>query len=334
MISITHEVAIKIMQTELDGSRYSKSHEKAIERALKRFLFWANENSISDLCLITKKDIYNYQDYMLNYISQQTGKRLDNGTLSNMYNTVKMLFSALCRTGFLHENITSSIKFDLPKAEGIKRQAFHRNTMSKILEKMDVNSDIGLRNRALFELIYSSGLRVSEAAKLLIKDICLENREMIIRGKFSRDRLVPFSKMAHYYLALYLGNRVYNDREGPVFCNIRRKVPRRAMLPGSIGRIFTEHLVKHGMKKKELTTHSIRHTSATQLLDNGAGIRHVQELLGHRKIETTAGYTHTQNSKLAKIYRKYHPQEHDLFDAVDDTYKKRLEKVLGVKGIR
>jgi site-specific recombinase XerD len=87
------------------------------------------------------------------------------------------------------------------------------------------------------------------------------------------------------------------------------------------------------MKKKELSAHSIRHTSASHLLDHGAGIRHVQELLGHRNPETTAKYLHTQSEKLAKIYRKYHPQEHDLFDAVDDTYKKRLELVFGIKGV-
>jgi site-specific recombinase XerD len=87
------------------------------------------------------------------------------------------------------------------------------------------------------------------------------------------------------------------------------------------------------MKKKELSAHSIRHASASQLLDHGAGIRYVQELLGHRNPETTAQYTHTQNAGLAKIYRKYHPQEHDLFDAVDEVYKKRLKLVLGAEEI-
>ena len=87
------------------------------------------------------------------------------------------------------------------------------------------------------------------------------------------------------------------------------------------------------MKRKELSAHSIRHATASQLLDNGASIRHVQELLGHRNLETTVRYTHVNGERLGKMYRKYHPQEHDLFEAVDDEYKKRLELTLGVKGL-
>jgi integrase/recombinase XerD len=153
---------------------------------------------------------------------------------------------------------------------------------------------------------------------------------MVVRGKFARDRIVPISKVAHDYLALYLENRVYNNKDGPVFCGTYGAAAKRSLRPDSISRRFTELLRKNNMKRKELSAHSIRHTSASQLLDHGAGIRYVQELLGHKNPETTALYTHTQDAKLAKIYRKYHPQEHDLFDAVDDDYKKRLGFILGV----
>jgi site-specific recombinase XerD len=185
-------------------------------------------------------------------------------------------------------------------------------------------------DRALFELIYSSGLRVSEAANLLIKDVSLNRREMIDRGKFGRDRIVPFTKQAQKYLALYLKDRIYS-MDGPVFCGVYGK---KALRPGSVGRRFTDLLKKYNMKRKELSAHSIRHATASQLLDNGAGIRHVQELLGHRNLETTVRYTHVNGERLGKIYRKYHPQEHDLFDAVDDEYKKRLELMLGVEGLK
>jgi len=151
---------------------------------------------------------------------------------------------------------------------------------------------------------------------------------MIVHGKFSRDRMVPFSVLAQKYLSLYLGKRIYN-KDDPVFCGAYGKAAKRAMLPESIGRRFTDLLKRYNMKRKELSAHSIRHTSASQLLDHGAGIRQVQELLGHRNPETTVKYTHTQGDRLAKIYRKYHPQEHDLFDAVDEVYKKRMDNVFG-----
>jgi integrase/recombinase XerD len=330
--AITQDVAVKIMHTELGGNGYCKKYNHSILSAQKHFLHWMEKQGINDLALITKQDIYRYQQDLLMIVSEQTGKPLARGTLSDRYAAVKMLFSALSRTGMLRENVVNSVQFELPKTEGLKRQAFSDEAMSEILEKMDVNTTAGLRDRALFELIYSSGLRVSEASKLQIKDICLERREMVVRGKFARDRVVPISKIARDYLALYLENRVYNN-DGPVFCGIYGAASQRAMQPGSIGRRFTNLLKKYGMKKKELSAHSIRHASASQLLDNGAGIRYVQELLGHRNPETTAQYTHTQNAGLTKIYRKYHPQEHDLFDAVDEVYKKRLKLVLGAEGI-
>ena len=118
--------------------------------------------------------------------------------------------------------------------------------------------------------------------------------------------------------------------DGPVFCGLHGK---GALRPGSVGRRFTDLLKKYNMKREELSAHSIRHATASQLLDNGAGIRHVQELLGHRNLETTARYTHVEGERLGKIYRKYHPQEHDLFDAVDGEYKQRLEMALGITGV-
>ena len=326
--AVTYDIAKKIMQTELDGNGYCKKYIRSILSAQKHFLHWTVKQGIHDLSLIKKWDIYNYQNDLLAIVSEQTGKPLAKSTLSDRYTAIKMLFSALCRAGMLCENIVNSVNFELPKTEGLKRQAFTDEAMSEILEKMDINTAAGLRDRALFELIYSSGLRVSEASKLLIKDICLQRREMIVRGKFAKDRVVPISKVARDYLELYLKNRVYNNDE-PVFCGIYGAASQRAMQPGSIGRRFTDLLKRYDMKKKELSAHSIRHASASQLLDNGAGIRYVQELLGHQNPETTAIYTHVQGAGLAKIYRKYHPQEHDLFDAVDEVYRKRLTFTLG-----
>ena len=313
-------------------SGYGEKYCHAIQKAQGHFLDWAQERGITDLRLVTRQDMYHYQSNLLEIISEQSGKPLARSTLSVRYTAVKALFSALCRAGLFSENITSGVQFEPPKAEGLKRQAFSEEAMAEILETMDVNTTAGLRDRALFELIYSSGLRVSEAARLMIRDVNLQRREMIVRGKFARDRIVPISKVACEYLALYLEDRVYTKDE-PVFCGLYGDAKRRALRPGSVGRRFTDLLKRHGMKRKELTTHSIRHASATQLLEHGAGIRHVQELLGHRNIETTALYTHVQGEGLTKMYRKYHPQEHDLFDAVDDLYKKRLKLALGLEGI-
>ena len=332
MNAVAQAAAKQIIQLELSGSGYNAKYTQAILKAQHYFLKWTEQRGITDLCCVTTQNIYDYQTELINAVSVKTGKTLARGTLSDKYNAVKMLFASLCRAGVLDKNVCSGVRFELPNNEGLKRQAFSDEEMATILEKMDVSTIIGLRDRALFELIYSSGLRVSEAANILIRDINLQRREMIVRGKFARDRLVPFSKIAKYYLIMYLRERMFNKND-PVFCGAYGAASRRALQPGSVGRRFTDLLKRYEMKRKELSAHSIRHASASQLLENGAGIRYVQELLGHRNIETTAQYTHVQGNSLAKIYRKYHPQEHDLFDAVDDIYKKRLALTLGVKEI-
>ena len=100
------------------------------------------------------------------------------------------------------------------------------------------------------------------------------------------------------------------------------------MKPGSISDRFHDLLIKYDMYKKELSAHSIRHSTATHLLDNGANIRHVQELLGHKELSTTERYTHVQTEGVARIFRKYHPREHDLFETVDNEYIRHLNSFI------
>ena len=149
---------------------------------------------------------------------------------------------------------------------------------------------------------------------------------MIVRGKFDRDRVVPISRLAAAFLRHYLGSRV-NNPEQPVFVGLYGRHAKKSLKPDTISDIFRALLRKHDMKEKETTTHSIRHSTATHLLDNGAGIRHVQELLGHRNLETTAHYTHVQTEGLFRIFRKYHPREHELFEIADEAYEERLKKL-------
>ena len=94
----------------------------------------------------------------------------------------------------------------------------------------------------------------------------------------------------------------------------------------SISERFRDLLRRFDMDKKEISTHSVRHSTATHLLENGASVRHVQELLGHSNIESTVRYTHVMIDSLAKVYRKHHPREHELFEVVDQEYERRLEK--------
>jgi site-specific recombinase XerD len=209
----------------------------------------------------------------------------------------------------------------------MKRRPLTRDEITRFLEQLNTGTSQGLKDRTLFELIYSSGLRVAEIAALKVKDINFERREMLVRGKGSRDRLVPFSKVARDFLLLFLKDRA--DRpEAWVFCGSRGSRTGEHMRSGGISERFKTLLRRFEMDKKEISTHSIRHSTATHLLENGASVRHVQELLGHKSIETTVRYTHIQTEGLLKIYRKHHPREHGLYETVDEGYNNRLETIL------
>lgn len=221
----------------------------------------------------------------------------------------------------------SGLKLDIPLPTGWNRRPLTREEITRFLESIDTGTRQGLKDRTLFELIYSSGLRVAEAAALKVGDIDFDRRVMVVRGKFDRDRMVPISCVAHDFLVLYLGDKI-DDGDEWVFTGYGGPTRGRHMSSMGVSERFRTLVRRFGMDRPEISTHSIRHSTATHLLENGASIRHVQELLGHRCIESTVRYTHVMTDTLTREYRKYHPREHELFEAVDDDYDARLDSVL------
>jgi integrase/recombinase XerD len=213
-----------------------------------------------------------------------------------------------------------------------KRRPFSEDDMASFLEQIDTSTELGLRDRALFELMYSSGLRTSEAASLSMDDINFDKREIIVKGKGSRDRLIPISVIARDFLVLYIGGRISN-LNGAVFLGTKGKGIGKRMRSKEIGRRFNTLLKAFDMDDIGRCAHAIRHSTATHLLDNGANIRHIQELLGHKNIDNTARYTQVQTEGLLKVYRRYHPGEHELFDVVDEAYDQRLDDLIAGRKI-
>jgi site-specific recombinase XerD len=210
------------------------------------------------------------------------------------------------------------------------KEIFTTEEMALFLDAIDVDAPQGLRNRALFELLYSSGLRVSEAVNLNVPDIDLAGRVLIVRlGKGSKDRFVPFSDVAAIFLARYLEHgrgetvryRTFKD-EGALFLTSYGRITYV-----TIRNVFRDTLAAAGIEKRRRTVHSIRHSCATHLLEAGADVRYVQELLGHESIETTVRYTHLMAERLKQAYKSAHPRENEYFEEIDDEYLKRLEEL-------
>ncbi|GHV12899.1 tyrosine recombinase XerD [Spirochaetia bacterium] len=323
------EYALELSRGDMQGRRLGLHYRKETLRVQGAFLSWCTAQGYT-LETVGKKELLAYHALLCAGKSKKNGALLSAVTINARFRAVTCIFSLLCREGLLRENPAQDLKADLPERGGVKRRPLTRREIDTFLKRLDPATRIGLRDRALFELIYSSGLRVSEAARLKVQDIDFERREMRVRGKFDQDRVVPISKMAGEFLARYLGpgRKKADDWVFPASSGTRRG---DHIQGGSISGRFRELLRRFGMDKKEISAHSIRHSTATHLLENGASIRHVQELLGHRNIETTARYTQLQIEGVFRVYRKYHPREHGLFEAVDGEYLNRLDTLLAGK---
>ena len=179
-----------------------------------------------------------------------------------------------------------------------------------MLEQIDLSTESGLRDRAIIELLYSSGLRVSELVNLNRDSINLERREFMVRGKGSKDRPIFVSKSAADRLQDYLDART--DSLPALFLNNSRNTQAvdtsgnyRRMTARSVERIVEKYARLAGITK-HVSPHTLRHSFATDLLMNGADLRSVQTMLGHADISTTQIYTHVTDAHLKEIHEKFH----------------------------
>jgi site-specific recombinase XerD len=327
------ELGLRLVAEELAGRRYTEGSKQAVLRAIADFYRWASRRGTPDVRSFGKKELCAFFAWLCKQSSKRTGENLAASTTNRRFQAVGLLYSCLYRAGGITENPAHGLELALPKPKCWKRRPLTRDEITRFLESIDVKTAVGLRDRALFELIYSSGLRVSEAAALKVGDIDFESRLMVVRGKFDRDRMVPVSEVARDFLVRYLGDKLERP-EAWVFVGMRGDTKGGHLQSTSISERFRLRLREFGMDKSELSTHSIRHSTATHLLENGASVRHVQELLGHRCIESTVRYTHVMVDALGKVYRKHHPREHELYEVVDQDYERRLSSLAGGRGPR
>lgn len=319
---LLRKLTVQLVEQEMSARRYQKHTRWSTRAGLKTFLDWTTSRGTPDLRKLGKKDLVEFYSFLTQQKSKNTGELLKLGTVSDRFSAVKLAFSNLYKAGAIAANPAQNLLLTQP-GTGAKRRPFTRDEMTQFLEALDTSSAQGLKDRTMFELIYSSGLRVSEAASLKVGDISFDARQMVVRGKFDKDRMVPLSTVARDFLKLFLGPKI-DQPEAWVFEGTRGPTRGRHITPSHISDRLKTLMGRLGMNKKDLTAHCIRHATATHLLENGASVRHVQELLGHASIETTVRYTHVMTDALAKVYRRFHPREHELFEVVDEEYERRL----------
>ncbi len=199
---------------------------------------------------------------------------------------------------------------ELPRVTREQVTFLHYDEVERLLEAIDTTTENGLRDRAIIELLFSGGLRVSELVKLNRDSINLERREFIVRGKGSKDRPVFISPAAADWVAEYLNSR--SDTLSPLFLNNSSNTGLadtsgnyRRLSARSVERIVQKYARMAGITK-HVSPHTLRHSFATDLLMNGADIRSVQTMLGHADISTTQIYTHVTDSHLKEVHEKFH----------------------------
>ena len=318
-MKLTLPLALKIFEDFLLSSGYKEEtiFTKLSEAKAFYIFLQSRKGSKDDFKNINHEDIKAFIEHLHKTVSPLTEKPYRHRTKINKLGAIRLLFKSLYLNERILINPVKDFHLERPQEDN-KRKIFSLEQMEKFLDKIDINSPLGLRDRAIFELIYSSAIRTSEVCNLDIGNMDFDTRLLLIQcGKFSKDRIVPVSEVASRFLKKYLTGRM--KKSEPLFLGKYGRIS-----PRTVRRRFKEYLKIAGIAKDGLCVHSIRHTTATHLLENGAGIRHVQELLGHESIETTAKYTHTLIESLKKVYRSFHPRENDFYREVEPEYDKRL----------
>jgi integrase/recombinase XerC len=222
---------------------------------------------------------------------------------------LRTFFQFLVREGVIELNPAKLVS--TPRLEKKLPQHLSIEEAIKFIETPDTETDLGKRDRAMLELMYATGVRVSELTKMDLSDVDFKNKLIRVTGKRRKERIVPFGDPASEALNVYLGTRdrflnkaAVSEREPEaVFLNYQgTRITTR-----SVGRMVEKYIrICAGMH--DISPHALRHSFATHLLDSGADLRDIQELLGHARLSSTQIYTHISMEKLIKVYDKAHPK--------------------------
>lgn len=210
--------------------------------------------------------------------------------------------------------VISSDKIELPKAESRSLKFLEREQVERLMGQPDISNEKGLRDKAIMEMLFSTGLRVSELCKLNRGTINLDRREFGVIGKGQKQRIVFLSDRACEWIGRYLNER--KDSYAPLFIRYsgssdeQKDGEKMRLTPRSVQRIVEKYVTKAKLPIK-ISPHGMRHSFATDLLINGADIRSVQEMLGHKNIATTQIYTHVTNAQLKDVHRAFHSGNKD-----------------------
>ena len=267
---------------------FSKNTIDSYRKDLADFFCFVNRQGI-DYLSINRYDVREY----LKYLDEL---KLKNSTIARRISAIRSFYNYLLSMGIISNNIFNSIRN--PKLEKKLPNYLSYEELGDILDSIDISTPTGIRNRLLIEMFYATGCRVSELINIKMSDINFTNKSIRIMGKGSKERIVYYGDYAQIYLNMYLETE-FNKDSKYLFLNDKKD----AMSVQDV-EVIIRYIVKDLALKTHVTPHTLRHTFATHLLNNGADIKSVQELLGHASLNTTGIYTHVSNERLKEVYLK------------------------------
>lgn len=274
----------------------AKNSVESYERDLSRLKFWAEKNNY-DLPRLSRKDL---REWLIDL----SAENLSENSKRRMISALRGFYKFLQFDGHIEKNPAEDLVapqkgFYLPKF-------LNQTEIENLLAVPDVSTEIGLRDRAILELMYACGLRVSEVCLLQYKDVNMDTGILTCKGKGSKMRRVPIGKSAIEWLKSYLILR--RKKEDIEIQNIFVSSLGTPINRQTIFLFIKDYAEKIGLS--DVSPHTIRHSFATHLVQNSADIRSVQQMLGHTDISTTQIYTHITDAHLRKTYEKFHPRAH------------------------
>jgi len=268
---------------------------KAYQNDLNRFINFLESQSVRDFNAVSQDQIVNFCALLQSHSYAQT-------SITRALIAIKVLFRYLKKEKLIFKNV--AFYLESPKLWQVLPSVLSSSEVDRLLEQPDLSLDQGLRDKAILEILYACGLRVSELCRLKLYDV--DDNFVRVYGKGGKERTVPIGRKALEALDIYLTRcrpDMGDDAEQPLFSGSRGKPINRVQ----VWKMIKRYTGAAGIQKN-ISPHTLRHSFATHLLDNGADLRVIQELLGHGAISSTDRYTHVSRSHLTDSFRQFHPR--------------------------
>jgi integrase/recombinase XerD len=276
----------------------SKNTIEAYSHGLSRFLDHLKEKGVQEVEEISK---FHVREFLLTLRKRNLSTR---SIVRNLV-AIRTFFRFLIQEGMLEATPIENLEF--PKVAKTLPEILTLKEIEQLLEQPDLQTPRGKRDRAMLEMLYATGMRVSELTQLPIHQVNLEGGYVLLYGKGSKERIVPLGGEAMKWVTLYLKESrgiLAKGKESP-FLFINRSG--KAMSRQRFWKSLKDYARRAGLRKR-ITPHLLRHSFASHLLEGGADLRSVQMMLGHVDISTTQIYTHVTGERLKKIHQRYHPR--------------------------